>query len=105
GAAPRSREIGVLQSKRDTMAEDNDPRNPARQPFTFYAAGGRVYARNRDQKIVDLGALTHADGGAFRYQLDGNGQAGEGFFTEEAALRDIAQHVRFLWLDGQFTAV
>lgn len=87
---------------------DIDPvagRAPARnQAFTLYAANGRVYVRNVDQKIIDLGELTREDG-AFRYLLDGNKQAGTGFFTEEAALRDIAGNIRFVWLDGQFTAV
>ena len=75
------------------------------QPFTLFAAQGRVYARNRDQKLIDLGALERTEGGAFRYLLDGNQQAGEGFFTEAEALRHIGGHLRFLWLDGQFTAV
>jgi hypothetical protein len=75
------------------------------QTFTLYAAGGRVYVRNTDQKVIDLGELARADGGAFRYRLDGNQEQGQGFFTEEEALRDLARHLRFLWLDGQFTAV
>jgi hypothetical protein len=88
------------------MAHDDDnARDRARQPFTFYAARGRVYARNRDQKIIDLGSLAREEGGAFRYALDGNHLAGSGFFTEEEALRNIAERIRFLWLDGQFTAV
>jgi hypothetical protein len=64
-----------------------------------------VYVRNTDQKVIDLGELARADGGAFRYRLDGNQEQGQGFFTEEEALRDLARHLRFLWLDGQFTAV
>lgn len=90
---------------------DNDPRDIPRarggqqQAFTLFAAGGRVYARNTEQKIIDLGELAREDGGAFRYLLDGNKQSGSGFFTEQEALRDIAGHLRFLWLDGQFTAV
>lgn len=87
----------------------NDSRGTAapgrRQPYALYAAGGRVYVRNADQKVIDLGALSRDDGGAFRYLLDGNGKTGEGFFTEEEALRDVATHLHFLWLDGQFTAV
>jgi hypothetical protein len=87
------------------MAHNDDRAAPARQlPFTLYAANGRVYARNRDQKIIDLGALTHQDA-AFCYLLDGNKQGASGFFTEEEALRDVAGHLRFLWLDGQFTAL
>lgn len=83
----------------------SDPSTTTRQPFSLYAAQGRVYARNRDQKVIDLGALERDGGGAFGYRLDGNQQAGSGFFTEEEALGDLAQHLRFLWLDGQFTAV
>ncbi|MBE7368554.1 hypothetical protein [Ramlibacter pallidus] len=86
------------------MAEQNDAQR-ARQPYTLYAAGGRIYARNRDQKVIDLGSLERADAGGLRYFLDGNKQVGEGFSTEEQALRDLGGHLRFLWLDGQFTAV
>jgi len=88
------------------MANNDDSlRTPVRpQPFTLYAAGGRVYATNRDQKLIDLGALARDDSGAFAWLLDGNQQRGSAF-TEEAALGDLAQHLRFLWLDGQFTAV
>lgn len=90
---------------------DNDPRDIPRahggqqQRFTLFAARGRAYARNSEQKIIDLGELARQDGGAWRYVLDGNGQSGSGFSTGEEALRDIARHLRFLWLDGQFTAV
>ena len=89
------------------MAQEQDRilRSPVRQPFTLYAASGRIYARNRTQKVIDLGALTREEGGAFRYELDGNHQAQGGLFTEEEALHAIARSIRFLWLDGQFTAV
>ena len=74
-------------------------------PFTFYAAAnGRIYVRNVDQKVIDLGALSREDGG-MGYLLDGNQMRGAGFRDAEAALRSIASKVRFLWLDGQFTAV
>ena len=85
---------------------DDDARAAARpQPFTLYAARGRVYASNRDQKLIDLGALTRDDEGSVSWLLDGNQQRGTGFANEDAALRDLAEHLRFLWLDGQFTAV
>jgi hypothetical protein len=90
------------------MAKDDS--NPlgdvaARQkPFTFYAAKGRIYARNVDQKLIDLGAITSEDGGV-AYLLDGNQMTGRGLRDEETALRDMASKIRFLWLDGQFTAV
>ena len=85
--------------------EEQTLRSPVRQPFRLYAANGRIYARNRTQKVIDLGALARQAGGAFRWELDGNHHAGDGFFTEEEALRDVAASIRFLWLDGQFTAV
>jgi hypothetical protein len=86
----------------DDRAHSPAPRR--RQPFTLYAAGGRVYARNVDQKVIDLGEL-RPDNGKWRYRLDGNQDAGHGFFTADEALREIAGKLRFLWLDGQFTAV
>jgi hypothetical protein len=79
-------------------------RAPRKQPYTLYAVGDRVYARNAAGPVIDLGALLREDGG-FGYVLDGNSLTGRGFFTAEAALRDLARHLRFLWLDGQFTAL
>ncbi len=75
------------------------------QPFTLYAAGGRAYARNLDQKVIDLGELRQEDGGSWCWLLDGNKESGRGFANDEEALRDLAGHLHFLWLDGQFTAV
>jgi hypothetical protein len=86
----------------DDQAHAPAPRR--QQPFTLYAAQGRVYARNVDQKVIDLGEL-QADGGSWSFRLDGNAQAGSGFSTPQEALREIGRSVRFLWLDGQFTAV
>jgi len=74
------------------------------QPFTLYAAQGRLYAGNAAQKLIDLGAMTQ-QGDQWCYLLDGNRLQGSGFFTAEEALRDVAQKIRFLYLDGQFTAV
>jgi hypothetical protein len=88
------------------MAQDDRIlRSPVRQPFRLYAAHDRIYARNRTQKVIDLGGLAREPSGAFRYVLDGNQHAAGGFFTEEEALHDVARSLRFLWLDGQFTAV
>ena len=88
------------------MAKPTTSQEPAspRVAFTFYAANGRVYASNVKQKLIDLGALTQ-QGDTYRYVLDGNQQAGEGFPSAEAALRHIADNTRFLFLDGQFTAL
>jgi len=85
---------------------DNDARTAVRpQPFTLYAAGGRLYATNPAQKLIELGELKRDESGAFCWLLDGNHEHGSGFFSEEAALGDVAEKLRFLWLDGQFTAV
>jgi hypothetical protein len=76
---------------------------PRPQPFTLYAANGRIYASNVDRKLIDLGALSRNDQG-FCYFVDGNQLRGEGHLTAEAALREIAERISFLFLDGQFTA-
>lgn len=74
------------------------------QAFTLYAAQGRVYASNVDQKLIDLGALTQ-DGSGFAYRLDGNSLSRGGFADARAALAHLAGRLRFLFLDGQFTAL
>jgi hypothetical protein len=76
---------------------------PRPQPFTLYAAHGRIYATNVEQKLIDLGAISHG-GQGYCWCLDGNQQRGEGQLTEEAALRDVSRQTSFLFLDGQFTA-
>jgi hypothetical protein len=96
-----------MTSKTQEMGDEgNIPRahGGPQQPFTLFAAGGRIYVRNMNQKMIDLGALTREAAG-FGYLLDGNQQSGSGFASEEAALRDLAGKLRYLWLDGQFTAV
>ncbi len=86
------------------MADRSDTRGvPDAVPFTFLAAQGRLYARNPDGKTIDLGTLAQ-ESGRWRWQLDGNGLSGEAG-SAQAALRDAAQRMGFLWLDGQFTAV
>lgn len=75
-----------------------------RQLFTLYAAHGRIYCSNVDQKLVDLGALTRRDDG-LSYLLDGNQLTGYGLPGQEEALRQVAERIDFLWLDGQFTAL
>lgn len=77
---------------------------PRKQPYTLYAAKGRVYARNAAGPVVDLGALER-DGTTWRWKFDGNAMTGKGLASADAALRDIARHLHFLWLDGQFTAL
>ena len=77
--------------------------SPRPQPFTLFAANGRIYATNVDQKLIDLGSISRYDQG-WSWCLDGNQQRGEGQLTEEAALRDLSRQISFLFLDGQFTA-
>lgn len=77
---------------------------PRKQPYTLYAVDDRVYAQNATDAIIDLGMLRRQDDG-FCYLLDGNKLSAGGFFTAEAALRDIARRLHFLWLDGQFSAL
>lgn len=74
--------------------------------FTLYAAGGRVYASNVRDKVVDLGLLEERGSGGYRYQLDGDDAiASAGFATAEDALVHLAHAITFLFLDGQFTAL
>ena len=77
---------------------------PRKQPYTLYAAKGRLYARNAAGPVIDLGQVER-EGATWSWQLDGNELRGQGFANEQAALRDVAKHLRFLWLDGQFTAL
>ena len=81
----------------------NEPAAP-RARFTFHAAQGRLYARNEDGKVIDLGKLARQPDGSWHYQLDGNQLAG-GAASPEAAMADAAERMGFLYLDGQFTAV
>ena len=81
----------------------NEPAAP-RARFTFHAAQGRLYARNEEGKLVDLGQLAPQPDGSWHYLLDGNQLAG-GAATPQAAMADAASRMGFLYLDGQFTAV
>lgn len=93
----------MANTSSNSPSKSSQPASP-RQPFTFYAAQGRVYVSNNAQKLIDLGSLTESDHG-FAYVLDGNQQEGSRFTSAEGALRHVADHVRFLYLDGQFTAL
>lgn len=83
--------------------EPSEPAAP-RSRFTFHAAQGRLYARNEDGKVIDLGQLAPQPDGSWHYLLDGNKLAG-GAATPQAAMADAAERMGFLYLDGQFTAV
>lgn len=91
------------------MATQSTPTDTAadrrQQAYTLYAADGRVYASNAQQKLIDLGSLSQAQDDGYCYVLDGNQLAGQGLPSAEAALRVIGQRMGFLYLDGQFTAL
>lgn len=85
------------------MATSQDS-SRTRRHFTFLAARDRFYARNLDGKLIDLGSLARGDDGQWHWTLDGNGLDGSAA-DAESAMRDAAQRMGFLFLDGQFTAV
>jgi hypothetical protein len=86
-------------------SQSQEPASP-REAFTLYAADGRIYASNIKQKLIVLGPLTEQeDGYGYGYVLDGNKQTGQALPSLEAALRHVADNIRFLYLDGQFTAL
>lgn len=85
------------------MASTHDT-SRTRRHFTFLAAQGRLYARNLDMKTIDLGSLARRGDGRWEWRLDGNGLTGEAP-DAQAAMRDAAGRMGFLFLDGQFTAV
>jgi hypothetical protein len=85
------------------MANSHDT-SRTRRHFTFLAAHGRLYARNLDRKTIDLGSLAHEGDGQWHWTLDGNGLTGSAG-DAQVAMRDAAQRMGFLFLDGQFTAV
>ena len=88
------------------MADTGAPRENARthQPFSLYAANGRIYASNVDQKLIDLGSLTRESDG-FAWTLDGSKLGRRGLPDPVAALQDAVRQMSFLYLDGQFTAL
>ncbi len=90
-------------------AAASTPASGAGAAFTLYATGGRVYASNVREKLVDLGLMEEQQGpggGTYRYRLDGDETvASAGFPTAEDALAHLAQSITFFFLDGQFTAL
>jgi hypothetical protein len=88
------------------LAQGDDERARGRtSEYTLYAANGRVYANNEaTQKLIDLGSLSQREDG-YGYLLDGNGMSGSRLPDPPSALREIGERIRFLFLDGQFTAL
>ncbi|MDT3665327.1 hypothetical protein ROK90_04765 [Cronobacter dublinensis] len=73
-------------------------------PYFLFLCEGRVLAQNIDGRIIDLGEATD-ENGTFAWRLDGNDEHGEGLQSAAAVLDDIAGHLEFLFLDGQFTSL
>lgn len=74
------------------------------QTYTLYASHGRVYAENRDGKLVDIGSV-RKEGNSYRCHLDADGVLTEAMPSPERAMADLQQRISFLFLDGQFTAL
>lgn len=74
------------------------------QTYTLYASHGRIYAENRDGKLIDIGSL-RKEGNMYRCRLDADGVLGDGMESAERAMADLQQRVSFLYMDGQFTAL
>ncbi|EOI3554317.1 hypothetical protein ACMSZQ_000569 [Cronobacter dublinensis] len=81
-----------------------EPTNRDGMPYFLFLCEGRVLSQNIDGQIVDLGEATEKRG-AFTWRLDGNEEQGEGLSSAAAVLDDIAGHLTFLFLDGQFTSL
>lgn len=87
-----------------TQHDNPQTRNDPVQRFTLYLQQDRLFARNADRTLVELGAVEGQDG-ALRYALDGERITGQGFADPEALLADLEEKIDFLFLDGQFTAL
>lgn len=74
------------------------------QTYTLYASHGRIYAENRDGKLVDIGSV-RKEGNTYRCHLDADGVLTEAMPSPERAMADLQQRISFLYLDGQFTAL
>lgn len=74
------------------------------QTYALYASHGRVYAENRDGKLIDIGSV-RKEGNLYRCRLDADGVLTEALESPERAMADIQQRIGFLYMDGQFTAL
>lgn len=72
--------------------------------YRLYASHGRVYAENRDDKLIDIGSV-RKEGNTYRCRLDADGVLGDAMESPERAMADLQQRISLLYLDGQFTAL
>jgi len=87
-----------------THHDNPETRNDPVQRFTLYLQENRLFARNADATLVELGSVG-TEGGALRYALDGERITGQGLADADALLADLERKIDFLFLDGQFTAL
>ncbi len=73
--------------------------------YTLYIANGRIYARNADNKLIDLGQATE-QAGSFSWMLDGEESlCGRHLPNADAVMREAEKKMSFAFLDGQFTSL
>ena len=73
-------------------------------PYNLFYIQDRLLVQNIDGHVVDIGSATQ-QAGRFHWHLDGNGEQGDRSDSIDAMLRDVEQHLSFLFLDGQFTSL
>lgn len=73
-------------------------------PYNLFYLQDRLLVQNIDGHLVDIGGAKE-EAGRFHWQLDGNEEQGDQSDSVEAMLRDVEQHLSFLFLDGQFTSL
>ncbi|WP_435930290.1 hypothetical protein [Dryocola sp. BD613] len=72
-------------------------------PYNLFYIQDRLLVQNIDGHVVDIGGATQ-QAGRFHWHLDGNDEQGASD-SVDAMLRDVEQHLSFLFLDGQFTSL
>ena len=82
----------MFENKRDLM------------PYLLYYCQSRLLVENIDGHVVDIGGAELV-GGKLRWQLDGKEAKGTTENEAEEMLNDVARHLSFLFVDGQFTSL
>ena len=82
----------MSENKRDLM------------PYLLYSCQSRLLVENIDGHVVDIGGAELV-GGKLRWQLDGKEAKGTTENEAEEMLNDVARHLSFLFVDGQFTSL
>ena len=82
----------MLETNRDLM------------PYMLFCCQSRLLIQNIDGHVVDIGSVTQ-QGESVEWQLDGNDEHGDHAESVEEMLRDVEQHLSFLFVDGQFTSL